>query len=111
MIRRPPKSTRTDTLFPYTTPVRSPAAPDPVAIAIRLGSGEQETIARGVADRAFDNGGAAWVRSVRAAVRYTITRTRRIGSRHPTCRDRPRIRSRARSGNKRPRQEIGRAHV
>src|SRR3546814_20682773 len=24
MIRRPPRSTRTDTLFPYTTPVRSP---------------------------------------------------------------------------------------
>src|SRR3546814_7868686 len=23
MIRRPPRSTRTDTLFPYTTPVRS----------------------------------------------------------------------------------------
>src|SRR3546814_9647667 len=26
MIRRPPRSTRTDTLFPYTTLVRSPAA-------------------------------------------------------------------------------------
>src|SRR3546814_2436529 len=26
MIRRPPRSTRTDTLFPYTTPFRSPAA-------------------------------------------------------------------------------------
>src|SRR3546814_13636453 len=25
MIRRPPRSTRTDTLFPYTTRVRSPA--------------------------------------------------------------------------------------
>src|SRR3546814_18086938 len=25
MIRRPPRSTRTDTLFPYTTPFRSPA--------------------------------------------------------------------------------------
>src|SRR3546814_2226080 len=25
MIRRPPRSTRTDTLFPYTTLVRSPA--------------------------------------------------------------------------------------
>src|SRR3546814_13098386 len=24
MIRRPPRSTRTDTLFPYTTPFRSP---------------------------------------------------------------------------------------
>src|SRR3546814_13424590 len=27
MIRRPPRSTRTDTLFPYTTLFRSPAAP------------------------------------------------------------------------------------
>src|SRR3546814_14679737 len=29
MIRRPPRSTRTDTLFPYTTLFRSPAAPAP----------------------------------------------------------------------------------
>src|SRR3546814_1600079 len=28
MIRRPPRSTRTDTLFPYTTLFRSPAVPD-----------------------------------------------------------------------------------
>src|SRR3546814_20016412 len=27
MIRRPPRSTRTDTLFPYTTLFRSPLAP------------------------------------------------------------------------------------
>src|SRR3546814_10640125 len=27
MIRRPPRSTRTDTLFPYTTLFRSPGAP------------------------------------------------------------------------------------
>src|SRR3546814_2260617 len=27
MIRRPPRSTRTDTLFPYTTLFRSPPAP------------------------------------------------------------------------------------
>src|SRR3546814_18868935 len=29
MIRRPPRSTRTDTLFPYTTLFRSPRAPYP----------------------------------------------------------------------------------
>src|SRR3546814_9474536 len=29
MIRRPPRSTRTDTLFPYTTLFRSLADPDP----------------------------------------------------------------------------------
>src|SRR3546814_8952905 len=28
MIRRPPRTTRTDTLFPYTTLFRSPHAPD-----------------------------------------------------------------------------------
>src|SRR3546814_1940354 len=28
MIRRPPRSTRTDTLFPYTTLFRSPCRPD-----------------------------------------------------------------------------------
>src|SRR3546814_12361972 len=27
MVRRPPRSTRTDTLFPYTTPFRSAFAP------------------------------------------------------------------------------------
>src|SRR3546814_5918289 len=30
MIRRPPRSTRTDTLFPYTTLFRSPSAPSQV---------------------------------------------------------------------------------
>src|SRR3546814_2538064 len=37
MIRRPPRSTRTDTLFPYTTLFRSPALP-------RLGPVFQRTI-------------------------------------------------------------------
>src|SRR3546814_10868070 len=32
MIRRPPRSTRTDTLFPYTTLFRSPFAPVNVAL-------------------------------------------------------------------------------
>src|SRR3546814_11813109 len=32
MIRRPPRSTRTDTLFPYTTLFRSDARRQPVAI-------------------------------------------------------------------------------
>src|SRR3546814_3817221 len=31
MIRRPPRSTRTDTLFPYTTLFRSPTLPAPFA--------------------------------------------------------------------------------
>src|SRR3546814_12915104 len=36
MIRRPPRSTRTDTLFPYTTLFRSLVAAPPAAIAGRL---------------------------------------------------------------------------
>src|SRR3546814_9361996 len=36
MIRRPPRSTRTDTLFPYTTLFRSaPPGPFPPAVAFR----------------------------------------------------------------------------
>src|SRR3546814_2372923 len=31
MIRRPPRSTRTDTLFPYTTLFRSRARPSPIS--------------------------------------------------------------------------------
>src|SRR3546814_19437777 len=33
MIRRPPRSTRTDTLFPYTTLFRSTVTPDRAALA------------------------------------------------------------------------------
>src|SRR3546814_7001531 len=35
MIRRPPRSTRTDTLFPYTTLFRSPYFPKPLGLALR----------------------------------------------------------------------------
>src|SRR3546814_5786104 len=37
MIRRPPRSTRTDTLFPYTTLFRS----DLRSVALRTGAGEE----------------------------------------------------------------------
>src|SRR3546814_15429183 len=33
MIRRPPRSTRTDTLFPYTTLFRSPPRLDPTGVS------------------------------------------------------------------------------
>src|SRR3546814_1023922 len=36
MIRRPPRSTRTDTLFPYTTLFRSGAGARPVAPALQF---------------------------------------------------------------------------
>src|SRR3546814_5474784 len=40
MIRRPPRSTRTDTLFPYTTLFRSPhRAPEAVAVLAACGRG------------------------------------------------------------------------
>src|SRR3546814_10991286 len=38
MIRRPPRSTRTDTLFPYTTLFRSQEAVDAIRIAVRRAS-------------------------------------------------------------------------
>src|SRR3546814_2729167 len=38
MIRRPPRSTRTDTLFPYTTLFRSPAPACALAV-VRTGAG------------------------------------------------------------------------
>src|SRR3546814_10606330 len=42
MLRRPPRSTRTDTLFPYTTLFRPPAAAEPEPGALRFGiAGEQ----------------------------------------------------------------------
>src|SRR3546814_2711633 len=37
MIRRPPRSTRTDTLFPYTTLFRSPGAPGRLRARDRAG--------------------------------------------------------------------------
>src|SRR3546814_16357799 len=39
MIRRPPRSTRTDTLFPYTTLFRSPSDRGPGAVRARAGHG------------------------------------------------------------------------
>src|SRR3546814_7445329 len=50
MIRRPPRSTRTDTLFPYTTLFRSP---DPIfrevkALAATQGSSLKEFVLRAI---------------------------------------------------------------
>src|SRR3546814_2824842 len=36
MLRRPPRSTRTDTLFPYTTLFRSTGPADPSQLALQL---------------------------------------------------------------------------
>src|SRR3546814_2936970 len=45
MIRRPPRSTRTDTLFPYTTLFRSPWRVDVEGdVAVRILGAEQEQL-------------------------------------------------------------------
>src|SRR3546814_4301719 len=47
MIRRPPRSTRTDTLFPYTTLFRSARQPlEDAAKPIMDGAGHGQTLAR-----------------------------------------------------------------
>src|SRR3546814_18265363 len=53
MIRRPPRSTRTDTLFPYTTLFRSPSAasgPSGFCDSPTLGCGGASTLAGAGAD-------------------------------------------------------------
>src|SRR3546814_12033837 len=56
MIRRPPRSTRTDTLFPYTTLLRRPRACLPAPLS-RLGDGGESD--RGDARRDLWLGGRA----------------------------------------------------
>src|SRR3546814_7332333 len=49
MIRRPPRSTRTDTLFPYTTLFRSHAAPGllrAIALSLRIASTRSASFVR-----------------------------------------------------------------
>src|SRR3546814_10533236 len=62
MIRRPPRSTRTDTLFPYTTLFRSalrrlelPVQPFGLGIA-SLGQRLQDAVLYGVQSRMLDDG-------------------------------------------------------
>src|SRR3546814_1513810 len=59
MIRRPPSSTRTDTLFPYTTLFRSPGSPYPARAIGQKRRKEKSLDARrgGLAVRALDRGG------------------------------------------------------
>src|SRR3546814_7571709 len=44
MIRQPPRSTRTDTLFPYTTLFRSPAAATAISIGTKDANSSTERI-------------------------------------------------------------------
>src|SRR3546814_1887496 len=57
MIRRPPRSTRTDTLFPYTTLFRSLRRPDALSerlAEVRLDTSEAVTFALERAAEVFD---------------------------------------------------------
>src|SRR3546814_4252020 len=76
MIRRPPRSTRTDTLFPYTTLFRS---------GLRLAARDLGGSGRPPRRRARDRGRRplALVRiGAGAAVRPTLVRQRRAAARH-----------------------------
>src|SRR3546814_11654686 len=66
MIRRPPRSTRTDTLFPYTTLFRS--AVDPDATVARLHVETAETTGRERAVRIRGAGGEVAIGAAERAV-------------------------------------------
>src|SRR3546814_11566074 len=53
MIRRPPRSTRTDTLFPYTTLFRSGWRPS--------GPGRRRWLRIGLNDRTWDTSELGWI--------------------------------------------------
>src|SRR3546814_12450971 len=94
MIRRPPRSTRTDTLFPYTTLFRSPLTRFPVETKkILVSAGEDQ---RPVAPA-----------EIAAAV---DRKARRAGQgRHRYGLRRPDFKDRRPAGRQQARQEIGRA--
>src|SRR3546814_14456491 len=93
MIRRPPRSTRTDTLFPYTTLFRS----------------------RGVRGGALRRGAGGVPPGSRCAARgcrHQLQRRERPPPTEPPRRGRRRRRASARlRRGRRRRREIGRAHV
>src|SRR3546814_17550870 len=69
MVRRPPRSTRTDTLFPYTTLFRSGEPGDASDLCLWLGSPEREIPAQ-AGDRRMDrlfrpDRAGPWLRSGR----------------------------------------------
>src|SRR3546814_7198261 len=86
MIRRPPSSTRTDTLFPYTTLFRSPGSPYPARAIGQKRRKEKSLDARrgGLAVRALDRGGPSRRFSIAATwpSREPVA-PRKAGRRHP----------------------------
>src|SRR3546814_14937276 len=69
MIRRPPRSTRTDTLFPYTTPFRSPHLQIEARMAYWLMKSEPD--AYGWDDLVRDNG-PEWAGARNTAAALTL---------------------------------------
>src|SRR3546814_16820826 len=71
MIRRPPRSTRTDTLFPYTTLFRSQHPGMLVHLDAEVGEGDAGLQGVGVVGRAVEAPGPVrfrWVQALGAAV-------------------------------------------
>src|SRR3546814_19064426 len=97
MIRRPPRSTRTDTLFPYTTLFRAASAGKP-----RLGSADRR-------NRAAQRAGAmAGVRLHKQNFRRLVINTKLV---EPTGKLESRTGGRPAELFRFRREEIGRAHV
>src|SRR3546814_5421814 len=96
MIRPPPRSTRTDTLFPYTTLFRSPlgssarSTSPPTSRRIRFSSCASAVLCCAIESSAVARICSAWRRSVRGAtppssrarVSRTLSRALEIGRAH-----------------------------
>src|SRR3546814_19229435 len=99
MHRRPPRSTRTDTLFPYTTLFRSPVAAQPERVAAAINDSEISLVIAGCLALRF--GGVTHIAvggdfAVRGAFDRIMLRMERREAKH---------------GKADKRREIGRAHV
>src|SRR3546814_13535676 len=106
MIRRPPRSTRTDTLFPYTTLFRSqPAAADAAKIGEQIDGGERQAEAPEVHVIAFEQI-AGQPEEEEPPDRVDEEFAERIGPGLPDPEQAPPADRRPRIGG-----EIGRAHV
>src|SRR3546814_12371688 len=98
MIRRPPRSTRTDTLFPYTTLFRSPAR--------RIGNIQpnEERIATSSPDFGYDAHGHLFIEVADYDLGAFFRETLRLSGAEPA-------RSTRDERNLACESEIGRAHV
>src|SRR3546814_16936104 len=75
MIRRPPRSTRTDTLFPYTTLFRSAVFPDLVAKRMAAMAPEIEQVADDCIDQLLRAGSGDFMAIVANPLPITVVST------------------------------------